>query len=269
MNEDTDVLAQHITQSELDNKYLIFRLAQNRSLFSIRNIKEIIKRPEITPAPNLPDYYLGYFKLRNDIIPIISMRKRLGHRLLEDENAEFINILKEREQDHLNWLNELRNCVVEGREFKLQRDPHKCAFGIWKDSFQTNSLSIANQLRKFDEPHSNIHKLADIVLEQAKYSKDRAIETIEQIGQPILNSMIKLFDEFYKLINDGQNETVIIFFEDDKYFGILVDGVEKIIKLLPNQIDSPPDDEKFRKFLKGFGKSDDQFYLIYDEFLLK
>ncbi len=269
MNEDADVLAQDITQSELDNKYLIFRLAQNRNLFSIKNIKEIIKRPEIMPAPNLPDYYLGYFKLRNDIIPVISMRKRLGYRLLEDENAEFINTLKEREIDHINWLNELKNCVIEGREFKLQRDPSKCAFGEWKDSFKTNSLSIANQLKKFDEPHSNIHKLADIVLEQAKYNKDRAVETIEQTGKPILNWMIKLFDEFYKIINEGQNETIIIFFENDKYFGILIDGVEKIIKLSPDQIDCPPDDEKFRKYLKGFGKSDDQFYLIYDEFLLK
>lgn len=269
MNENIEVLAQNQTKSELDDKYIIFRLSRNKNLFPIKNIKEIIKRPQIVPAPNLPEYYLGYFKLRDDIIPIVSLRKRLGQSSLEQENQNFIDVLKQREQDHINWLSELKMSVREDKEFKLQRDPHKCAFGVWIDNFKTNSLIISSQLRKFYEPHSNIHKLADIILEQAKHSKERALNTIEVVGQPVLESMINLFHDFYKLIEEAQNETVIIFFDQNKYFGILVDGVERIIKLPADKIDAPPDDQEFNKFLRGFGKSEDQFYLIYDEILLK
>ena len=269
MNESIEVLAQNETLSELDDKYIIFRLGRNKNLFPIKNIKEIIKRPQIVTAPNLPDYYLGYFKLRDDIIPIVSLRKKSGLSPLEQENQNFIDTLKQREQDHINWLNELKISVREDKEFKLQRDPHKCAFGVWKDNFTTTSLIFSSQLRKFDEPHAHIHKLADIVLEQAKHSKERAINTIEVVGQPVLESMINLFHDFYKLIEESQNETVIIFFDQNKYFGILVDGVERIIKLPADKIDAPPEDEEFNKYLRGFGKSEEQFYLIYDENLLK
>ena len=77
MNENIEVLAQNQTKSELDDKYIIFILNKQKYLFPIKNIKEVIKMPEIIPGPNLPDYYLGYFRLRDDIIPVISLKNRL------------------------------------------------------------------------------------------------------------------------------------------------------------------------------------------------
>lgn len=35
--------------------------------------------------------------------------------------------MRQREQDHLRWVNELRTSIQERRPFTLTTDPHACA----------------------------------------------------------------------------------------------------------------------------------------------
>ena len=90
MNEVNDFLENN---KELEKKYLIFIIKDEKYAFSIKNIKEIITKPKVNHAPNLPDYYLGMTKLRNEIVPIISLRRRLSYTSLEVENKELIDML--------------------------------------------------------------------------------------------------------------------------------------------------------------------------------
>lgn len=44
----------------------------------ILNIQEIIKPIEYTRVPSVPDYVLGVFNLRGNVIPLIDLRKRFS-----------------------------------------------------------------------------------------------------------------------------------------------------------------------------------------------
>lgn len=252
---------------ELEKKFLIFLVKNEKYAFSIKNIKEIITKPKINHAPNLPDYYLGMTKLRNDIVPVISLRKRLNYQTLDEENRQLIDMLKQREQDHINWLKELEASVNEEREFTLQRDPRLCNFGRWYYSYKPDSYSLYAHLNKFEEPHNKIHAVANEVLETLKTSgKPAALALINRVRNFELKLMLNLFQELYKIIESSTRETTIVFYQKNgKQIGFVVDSIDRIIEIPPENIEKPNENNEFSDYLSGIGKVGDDFYLIFNE----
>jgi len=257
-----------IKNKELENKYLIFLIKNEKYAFSIKNIKEIIRKPNINHVPNLPDYYLGMSKLRDDIVPIISLRKRLKYPSLEEENKALIETLKLREQDHINWLNELEKSIKEDREFQLQRDPKLCNFGRWYYSFKTDSYTLKAHLDKFELPHNQIHSIANLALDTKKNKGVQdALDIIEATRSTTLKSMITLFNELYKILETHTNERTIVFYSmrNKKQLGFIVDRIDRIIEIPKENIEAPEIDNQFSEYLNGIGKVNENFYLIFNE----
>jgi chemotaxis signal transduction protein len=85
-----------------------------------------------------------------------------------------------------------------------------------------------------------------------------------------LKEIIDLFDKLYQTIREEQRETAIIFMDkNSKQYGYVVDKIDRIIEINSNQIDVPDSSSKFQEYLRGIGKTGDEFYLIFNEELLK
>lgn len=252
---------------ELDNKYLIFSLKSEKYAFSIRNIKEIIIKPSVNFAPNLPPFYLGMTKLRNDILPIISLRKRLSYETVDEENSKLKEQLKIMKDEHLEWIDTLEHSIANGTEFRLQRDPHQCSFGKWYYSFKSDSSLINSILRKFEDPHVAIHKLANESIEIAKKEGiDAAVKHLSHAKSTTMKMLLSLFNELQNNLDNLSRETTIVFIDaNGKQYGFVVDNIDKIIEISPDQIEIPSEYNEFSDYLVGIGKMQDDFYLIFDE----
>lgn len=55
-----------------------FQLEREIYCVEILRVREIIRMPTITRVPNTPVYVEGVFNLRGKVIPVVSLRKRLG-----------------------------------------------------------------------------------------------------------------------------------------------------------------------------------------------
>lgn len=55
-------------------KYLTFSLSQESYGIDILKVREIIRVPDITPVPQMPDYVKGVINLRGKVIPVIDLR---------------------------------------------------------------------------------------------------------------------------------------------------------------------------------------------------
>ncbi len=64
--------------SEVENKYVIFKLDQEYYGLPIDSVILIEKMGQTTRVPNAPDYIKGVTNLRGEVIPIIDLRKKLG-----------------------------------------------------------------------------------------------------------------------------------------------------------------------------------------------
>jgi len=68
-----------------------FIVGEEEFAVPILSIQEIIKPIEWTRVPFVPDYVLGVFNLRGNVLPLIDLRKKFGAPSAEfDENTRFI-----------------------------------------------------------------------------------------------------------------------------------------------------------------------------------
>ena len=79
----------------LDNTQIAcFRIGDSIYGVDIMDIQEIIRYQKVLSIPNAPEFVEGVINLREEAIPIISMRKRFGLDSIDETKAMRIVILK-------------------------------------------------------------------------------------------------------------------------------------------------------------------------------
>jgi purine-binding chemotaxis protein CheW len=77
--------------SDGENKYVIFKLNQEYYGISINSVLSIEKIGQTTRIPNAPNYINGVINLRGEVIPIVSLKTKLGmDQSDEGENSRII-----------------------------------------------------------------------------------------------------------------------------------------------------------------------------------
>ncbi len=60
-------------------RFLSFEIQAEQFGIQLETIKEVIAFPTVTPTPGTPTYFLGFMRLRDQILPVIDLRIRLGY----------------------------------------------------------------------------------------------------------------------------------------------------------------------------------------------
>lgn len=174
-------------------------------------------------------------------MPLVDLRVKLGLTSAQQELEVLLQLLRDREQDHLNWLTELERCVREQQPFQLARDPHQCRFGLWYDQFKTNNSLLRMALQKMNEPHQRIHATADQVLQLCDQGNQAAaLELLTDRREHELAQLIGLFDEVRRLLQEQNREQVVVLSRGDKRFAITMDQVEAVERIPEENIEPMP-----------------------------
>jgi len=213
--------------------------AKNQSFaVATQDLREMVIMPEVAEVPNTGEYIRGVINLRGRVLPLIDLRKRIGLICVAEENNAFCAMLEQREQDHRNWLHKLEESVTEGHEFTLATDPHKCAFGKWYDAFRSDNPAIAMHLKKFDQPHKEIHSIAvEVQGLLAQGQKDRARELIEATRSGSLARLLQLFADLRAMVREGNREIALVMEAAGRNFAVSVDLALSVEKLAAGSIE--------------------------------
>lgn len=76
---------------EKEIEMVVFWIGEEEFAFKISNVKEIIRIPSLTKAPNLPFYVAGLCVLRGQLLPVLDGRKLFG--LIDKEQNENCRII--------------------------------------------------------------------------------------------------------------------------------------------------------------------------------
>ena len=210
-------------------------LRVQESLFAVPcdTVQSIITLAEVTAVPNLPKYMRGIIRYQGKPISLVDLRSLLNIPSIASEVRDFAALMDAREQDHINWLNTLQECVNSGTRFTLATDPRQCKFGQWyyKTLPEIKDATLKTILENFERPHNAIHSIA-IKVEQllAKHEADQASELIKRKKNHELQRMINLFGEVKKVYRDHHQEIAVIL-ESDVIFSLIVDEVVSIANL--------------------------------------
>jgi len=98
-------------QTEDVEQLVGFVVGEEEFAVPILSIQEIIKPIEWTKVPFVPDYILGVFNLRGNVLPLIDLRKKFGAPNADiDENTRFI-VMKIKDEDVAFIIDRLTSAI--------------------------------------------------------------------------------------------------------------------------------------------------------------
>ncbi len=254
-----------LTNNEsLINQYLVIQIADTHYAIKLNPIREIVIIPNITSVPDSPNFVRGVIKLRNNIITLIDSRKRLGFHSLDEIDKEMIDMLKHREEEHINWVQTLYASLETGTEFTLTTDPHACAFGKWFDNYKTTNIGLSVYIKQFDLPHKRIHSTASKALTELKLNGlDHAKKIIAEVKNTDLKQMMLLFEGVQKAIRESHRELAIVIESKNGLIAIAADNVSNIFTFDEDQLQQT-DMAQRNKFIVGSVNNSGDVYLLLD-----
>lgn len=229
-----------IMGDKLTNEFpwLIFKLNDGQFTVNSKHIVSIIQlTDEVTVVPHEHDFVKGLITFRGAPIKLIDTRTLLGIHSTFEEYEEFKSMLDQRKQDHINWVNELIRCANENDTFKLATDPHKCAFGKWYDTFESDVVSINFHMSKIEEPHRLLHETALQVMQCQRQcetcERDECLKiTLEKAKDVYMPEILDLLEEAKHVFHDHFKEMIVVVEFEGFHFGIIVDEVLSVEELV-------------------------------------
>lgn len=166
---------------------------------------------KVTPLPTSPVEVRGVVNFRGRIIELLDARILFNSKSITQELKEFSELMDSMKEAHLKWVHTLEDCILNGKEFSLTTDPHKCAFGKWYDNYKPNDSILTFELAKFDKPHKAIHKLGITAVEmQRRGDSDGAINLINSTKDTELQQMVGLFASIKDAYANSRREILVV-----------------------------------------------------------
>ncbi len=239
LNSNDNLQSDAPEESALELGYVVFILDKDAYAVPAVHVLEMVQLLRVTELPEMPHSMRGVMKLRDEVLPLMDMRLRVGKPGLREETEKLIAMFSQREQDHVNWLEELQASVEEERPFQLTTDPHECAFGKWYDAYETDNQHFRSHLRRFNKPHRKIHAIAQQVEKLKRESRhEEARQIINRTRQNELDVMKKLFADAKEFLKNDDREIATICDVDGLKVGLIVDSVQEVREIDPNEITS-------------------------------
>ena len=136
------------TTEKESKQYIVVMVGSEQYGIDISYIDNIVRMQKITRVPKVQTYFKGVINLRGEVVPVMSVRKKMG---LEDDvltNASRIIILKLEENASLGVIVDEVREVVNLSEDEIDKVSNKGRFinGIGKHGDQLISLLEINSL---------------------------------------------------------------------------------------------------------------------------
>ncbi len=149
-HKDTNVV------EEEKKQYIICRIGDEQYGLDISFVDNIVRMQKITRVPKVQYYYIGIINLRGEVVPVMSIRRKMG--LGEDEvtNKSRIVILKMEEVGYVGILvDEVKEVIALGeseinRNVKAKKQDNVFINGIGKHD--DNLISIFDISAIIDDP---------------------------------------------------------------------------------------------------------------------
>jgi hypothetical protein len=190
-----------------DGRFGVFGIGPTLVGLPAAEVQEIFVLPKPHPMPRQSACHRGIISLRGDVMPALDLRICFGMEPAEVELDAMLNLLLERERDHVNWLNTLEQSVKNGVPFTLAKDPHQCAFGRWYYAFHSEDAVLRSGLAAFEVPHAEIHAVADqIDLLRAEGKHAECLLLLERTRAGRLAELVRLFQSLRVVVREQHRE---------------------------------------------------------------
>ncbi len=250
-----------------EEQLVSFRVADDEYAFDIAKVSEILKVSHISAVPNVPDYVLGLFTIRNHLLPILDMRGLLGLPSMISERHQMLDKAMAAEE---KWCNALISALNSGKSVSVSLNAKETPFGLWLEGYNTSSVELELIAKRIKRERADLYSAGGRLVEHiTEMSEDEATHQKEQLtalSAVVKNSIEALKESMVDHIREDQRTMVVE--SDAMTIGFLVDWVDEVLRIQKSVIDKTPAMAASRKKeLKSVAKLDDgnRLIMIMDE----
>ncbi len=181
---------------------------------------------------------VGMVEFQDNAVPVLDFANMLGFASGVENSRKLIQLLSDREKDHIDWVAALEDSLVNDVSFDKAKDPHKCAFGQWYDSFKTRDETLMEVLSEFDKPHKQIHALADKLLGMKKDNDlEHALKILHYERNITLKRLMKRFEQARTHLKESTRQVLLYITEDGSTptVALRIDDINDVIDFKPTQ----------------------------------
>jgi len=111
------------TKLDLSQKYLNFKLADEKFAIPLSIVREVIAPLSLTEVPNYPSYYKGIIDLRGVIIPVIDLKLKMKISKQSKSNKESAFIIINIDDQPFGIITDTVDCVLEFKADEIKEPP--------------------------------------------------------------------------------------------------------------------------------------------------
>lgn len=233
---------------------MVFSVGDSRYSLNVENIYRITQVKELTTIPNSHELIDGMMSYEGSVVRVLNFRKLVGMTPYEDEIKELClkNI-----GSHKQWMDALKDSVVNGSKFTKELDSTKCELGRWLKNFNSYDDDSLKVIKELSRNHKYLHDSAEGVFETCRSDRKAAeqmVDTeIKAISLRAIESINVLHSESKSIADSLQK---LIFYKSGKTtFAIKVDAIQDIIHIDESKIIKMQEDKE-NEFLKLAGAVD-------------
>ncbi|MGI6751121.1 MAG: chemotaxis protein CheW [Anaerovoracaceae bacterium] len=218
---------ENLTENQL---YVCVRLKDQVYALDAAKVESIFEiKDKITPLPEANRFILGVILLRGEVLSLLDLRKLLNIESMEEEHKEFVDMLNQRKNEHVQWVDALKHSVETGETFTLAIDHRDCAFGQWYDKYESPNQTIQMRFNRIGEPHRAIHESAIKVFSHK--DKEAQHNVINNITIPAMKNVIKSIDDMIEEFIHTQRSLCVAISDGNDKIGVVVDEVLSVEEL--------------------------------------
>ena len=185
--------------------------------------------------------FCGVTKFQGEVVPVLDFAHRLGIRSGIDGKGELLEVLIQREQDHVEWMNALEVSIKTGSAFTKATNPNECAFGKWHNTFETRDETLQELMASFTEPHNAIHALGEELISLRDNNKEsEALELLTHARATTLRRLRALFSRARDQISSGMRQVLLFVTLDGKTprYALMIDEINDVLNYTPADFQS-------------------------------
>lgn len=253
--------------SEEEEQLVSFRVADDEYAFDIAKVSEILKVSHISAVPNVPEYVLGLFTIRNHLLPILDMRGLLGLPSMISERHQMLDRAMAAEE---KWCTALISAIDSGKRSFGSLNAKETPFGKWLEGYNTSSVELELIAKRLKRERTDLYgagkRLVETLDQLTEEEIHRQKEQLVALSGVVKNSIESLKETMVDHIQEDQRTMVVE--SDTMTIGFLVDWVDEVLRIPKSVIDKTPAMAASRKKeLKSVAKLDDgeRLIMIMDE----
>lgn len=252
---------ENLEKDKIDYPFIVFNVAKTQFCVNSKHISSIMQLPEYESLPSSPQEIMGIFSYRGGHVTMLDLRSLLKKKTMEEEYREFCEMIDQRKQEHVRWVEELERTALSGETFTLATDSHKCALGKWYYAFRSDVLEVNFHLKKIEEPHDKLHNAAiDVANCSRECDACKREECLKQILDRVkgdcMPRILTLLEETKELFRNKVYHEMVLVMDGEPKIGLVVDSVDSVEDLKSVKKEGDNRELPLTQYIKDMKKSD-------------